>query len=454
MFVVLGLKNAWRHRARTALGIVSMAVAAVIFMSSSTLSKGYPAGAFWEARQLLGGEILMLPERTTLSAETLAAGGYTWKFERRTYDKPSLVMGFDHTAYWYGGMRGVSDNRVSQERLDEVVRDLSEDPSVAFVSVRKAIPFLIGASDKQGAFYMYGFLEPRDVKADTEVYKMGDATQVGRYLQRDDAMAGVACGGWQNLALGPVAEIEVPRASADGETLDYENPVRATLDIVGKATFRDSIPGSPVYADPVVFVTQDTFEALRQASGIPDSRAAWGLSISVKDMSGLENYVELLRRRYPDFTVYPVSHLAAAVGASGRVAAGIPMDMRRVTETLSFLIAALLSATNLSILMLARKNEIGILRALGATRWNITSMVLAESIWIAFLGSVIGGILTQPAILWQFLSNRLNMSTVAAAIVTNMGKALGFSVASAVLFGFMPVAKALKVTPAQVLRGE
>jgi putative ABC transport system permease protein len=130
------------------------------------------------------------------------------------------------------------------------------------------------------------------------------------------------------------------------------------------------------------------------------------------------------------------------------------MDMRRVTELLSFMIAALLSATNLSVLMLARKTEIGILRALGATAWNISSMVLAESVWIALLGSIVGGAITQPAILWQLLSNSIDSGVVATTILANLGKAVGFSVAAAILFGFLPISKALRVTPAQVLRGE
>jgi putative ABC transport system permease protein len=171
-------------------------------------------------------------------------------------------------------------------------------------------------------------------------------------------------------------------------------------------------------------------------------------------MAELESYVALLRRQYPDFTVYAVPQLAAAASNRDSVGVGVPMDMRRVTEVLSFMIAALLAATNLSILMLSRKNEIGILRALGATQWNIISMVLAESLWIAFLGSLIGGLTTQPAVAYQLLSNKIASRTVVLTMAANLGKLMGFSLGAAVLFGFLPVAKALRVTPAQVMRGE
>lgn len=425
MFVALGLRNAWRNRARTVLGILSMAVAAVIFTSGS-LSKGYPAGAFWEARQLIGGEILLLPERICLSKDSLA-GNYTWRFERRSYDRPGLLMGFDPVPYWYGGM---TSDQVSRNRIGQVLNELREDRSVAAANIRKSIPFLMDSNSG----YVYGFIEPRDMSTDTEIYK------IAVDLRPDDSMTGVLCG---KTLPGSKVRIEIPSFRSDGLVFDYENPVVISLDIVGQASFGGSNPGVPV-----VFVTPETFEKVRQAAGIPEPRTVWGISISVKNMSELENYVGLLRRRYSEFTVYPVS----AAGTQESLAAGVPLDMRRVTEALSFMIAALMSATNLSVLMLARKNEIGILRALGATRGNIAAMVLSESVWIALIGSFMGGLLTQPAILWQLLSNKIGSGTVAATICANMGKSLGFSVTAALVFGFLPVAKALRVTPAQVFR--
>jgi len=203
----------------------------------------------------------------------------------------------------------------------------------------------------------------------------------------------------------------------------------------------------------MILVTESTFQAICVQAGIHPDMAAWGLAISIDSMADLENYAALLRRQYPDFTVYTASALSAT-SAGNKIDSGVPMDMRRVTEILSFMIAALLSATNLSVLMLSRRNEIGILRALGATRGNIISMVLTESIWLAMLGAVLGGLLTQPAVLWQLLSNKTSTELVVRTVLGNMGKLLGFSAVAAVFFGFLPVTKALRVTPAQVMRGE
>jgi hypothetical protein len=455
MFLALGLKNAWRNRGRTALGIISMAVAAIIFMSSSTLSKGYPSRALWEARQLAGGEILLLPEKVTLSTDTLSSGGYTWSFEKTSYDKPTAVMGFDPTPYRYGMMRGVpaegGDEQVLS-RIDDVVAELRAEDFVSGVMVREALPFLVEARQEDLTFYSYGFVEPRDVASDVGRYEMDQAVTHGRYLVEDDFMKGVACLGWQYLSVGGASSLQFPTMSEIG--YDYENGFSQGLEIVGGVSFRTPNPAFPPYSNPVVFVTPRTFESLKEATGIPSSSTTWGISVSVKSMAELESYVALLRRLYPDFTVYGVSQLATAASVRESVGTGVPMDMRRVTEVLSVMIAALLSATNLSILMLARKNEIGILRALGATRWNIACMVLAESLWIALLGSLAGSLFTQPAIIYQLTSNKIPSGAVVSTIAVNVGKSLGFSLCAAVLFGFLPVAKALRVTPAQVMRGE
>jgi hypothetical protein len=278
MFVALGLKNAWRNRGKTALGIVSMAVAAVIFMSSSTLSKGYPARAYWEARQLIGAEILMLPEKIALSTDTLSTGGYTWEFLKRSYDRPNPVMGFDPTPYRYGAMRGVAPDGGDKHLLsmiDRVVKELGQDPNVSRVTVRESLPFLVLLQLKsdEPAFYGYGFIEPRDITADLEQYGLGDTVR-GRYLAEGDLLKGVVCSGWPFLQLTGRVSLEFPRMSESG--YDYENALTEQIEIVGEMSFRTSNPALPAYSNPVVFVTPQTLEKIKEATGIPTRKLSGG----------------------------------------------------------------------------------------------------------------------------------------------------------------------------------
>ena len=470
MFLALGLKNAWRNRGRTALGMVSMAVAALIFLSSSTLSKGYPAAAFFPTRQLLGGDILLIPGKNAISREDIAAGNYTWTFRRKSLDSPDLAMGFEPSSYSYGTIQGTPASGEAQgtgDRLREVLKSLQANDSVRYASLRQSLPFLaeLPPENKSPAplSFGYGFLDARDIEQDLETWRIDKALTQGSYLSpSDQGLSGVACAGWAGLPLpaGRSATLELPKFTGkialDGSAyLDYESSVPAKMLIKGQVSFSEG-GGTALrtMADPVVFVARSTLSSLAKAAGYPEDATYWGISVTVKDMSELENVAAMLRREFPDFTVLPASALESAAASRTSISTGIPMDMRRVTEAIAFITAALLSATNLTVLMMSRKNEIGILRALGATRWNIGCMVLTESIWIALLGSVAGSVVTQPAIFWQLLSNRAGAAILLREAGGGMAKAVGFSLAAASVFGFLPIARALRITPAQVLRGE
>ncbi|MGE5579513.1 MAG: ABC transporter permease [Bacillota bacterium] len=450
MFFALGLKNAWRNRGRTVLAIVSMCIAAMIFLSSTTLSKGYPSVAFKPARQLLGGDIVLLPDKSAISREDMA-GGYTWRFEVRSLDKPNPVMGFDTRPYSYGALQGhpVSGTpEVSGERYREVLSRLETHPTVLQASIRRALPFLTGGVSS----YEYGFLDARDIDQGISTW---DMLHVGGspYRPPDEDLVGVSVGGWAGLRPIGRADLEIPRFKET--SLDYEDPLQVALTLIGQASFVEgSGPTAVTLSAPAVFVSPATLDRLSQEAGYPEEATYWGISVTLKDMFALENVAALLRREFPDFTVLPVSQLSTAATQGSGVALGVPMDMRRVTETIAFVTAALLSATNLTILMLSRKNEIGILRALGATGWNITCMVLTEAIWISLIGALAGALVTQPAVLWQLLSNNVGRDAVLREVGAGVGKAMAFAALAAAVFGFLPVARALRITPAQVLRGE
>jgi len=463
MFFWLGLRNAWGNRGRTVLGVASMAVAALVFMSGATLSRGYPAQAYFEARQLLGADLLLLPGKTVMSREDLAGADYVWRFVRKSLDRPDATLGFDAGPFSYGILQGLPVSQVkgvSEDRYREVLSLLRKEPSIKSATLKQSIPFLMPVTTSLGLSYCYGFLEARDIAEDIATWKMDQAVRSGKYLDPGDerGMSGIACAGWAGMRVFTfgMPELEVPRCRGRLESglwvLDYADPLRAELRIRGAAYFIDST--SSRYSDPVIFVSRGTFAEIARRAGFPDAATYWGIGAAVKDMSELEDVIALLRRQYPDFTVIGVPYLAAAAGTQSGVPAGIPVDVREVTEALVFITAALLSAANLAVLMVSRKNEIGILRALGATRWNIACMVLSETMSIALIGAIAGSLLVQPAILWGLVSNKVPLAAAAERIGVPTARAVSFSLLSAASFGFLPVMRALKFTPAQVLRGE
>ncbi len=465
MFVSLGLRNVWRNKGRTVLGIVSMAVAAIVFASSSVLSQGYPAGASRPARELLAGDLVFLPGKTVLSPGDLSTADLQWGFGKKSLDQPSGTIGFDVTPYYYGHIEE-TETKPGQEdlcpqRLNHVVEELRSNSDVAGVTVKRSIPFLAAFTRNESDQLIYGFLEARDVSQDLD---QGVDLRVssGRYLTPDDgdSAVGVACLGWPGGSLpgAPRISLQVPRRwenPTGDRCTDYEDPVSVSIAMVGAVRFQESSPeGTITYANPTIFVTEEAFDRIASQAGYAPEETVWGISVRLHSIASLENMCAMYQRQYNDFTVVSGVRLASARINRTSMPVGTPMDMRKVTETLAFLTAALLSATNLAVLMLQRKTEIGILRSLGATGWNVTCMVLTEVIFIALIGALLGSLLVQPSVAWTLASNKIEGALIANQVLSGLGKTLCFAVLASSVFGILPVAKALRVTPSQVLRGE
>lgn len=465
VFVILGLQNAWHNKSRTVLGIVSMAIAAIVFTSSTTLSQGYPATAYFEARQLIGADLVLLPGKSRLSQEDLASPDTMWHFEKAGLDKPNLFMGFEKERYSYGTLEGIipTDRQVTSSRMKEVAAELSSRPGVKGTRVRRAMPVLIPTRTDGVDRLVYAFLEARDIASDLESWRMEGALRQGRYLQIDDdnSPVGVGVSGWAGMSVpvGAAVPLQVPRIALGEDGIkyrDYEDSEAFLIQSVGTLGFKEGGQNNPLgqaYANPCIFVSEALFDQVASLANCTDSDTAWGIGVTLDEISALEDIVSTLQREYPDFTVVSVPKMASSF-SGGLTRSGVPMDMRKVTEVLAFLTAALLSATNLSVLMLSRKHEIGILRSIGATQGNIATMVITESVWIALVGAILGNLISQPAVLLNFLTNRVGTDAVVRQARMNVGTSMGLAVAAAVLFGFLPLTKALRITPAAVLRGE
>ena len=264
--------------------------------------------------------------------------------------------------------------------------------------------------------------------------------------------------GWQGFSPGNKPVLEIPKCwrTPQGQRyLDYADPLLSPITLTSGMRFRDITPeGTISYACPSIFVSEETFDKLASAAGFTYEDTVWGLGVRLRSIEALENLCATYQRKYNDLTVLSSVGLSTLRVYRENMPVGTPMDMRKVTEMLAFLTAALLSATNLAVLMLQRKTEIGILRSLGATSSNVASMVLTEVVFIAVIGAVIGSLLVQPSVAYTLASNNVDKASIANQVLSGFGSTLAFAVVAASLFGILPIAKALRVTPAQVLRGD
>jgi putative ABC transport system permease protein len=97
-----------------------------------------------------------------------------------------------------------------------------------------------------------------------------------------------------------------------------------------------------------------------------------------------------------------------------------------------------------------RTREIGVRKALGATRWNILFQFLIEAVVLCLVGGLIGILLGSGIATW--LSNTFQWNTAVSS--SSVGLAFGFSAVVGVLFGVWPARRAAKLDPILALRYE
>lgn len=97
-----------------------------------------------------------------------------------------------------------------------------------------------------------------------------------------------------------------------------------------------------------------------------------------------------------------------------------------------------------------RTREIGVRKALGATRWNVLIQFLIEAVVLCLLGGFIGILLGAGIATWLSSTFQWNTDVSYSSVLL----AFGFSAVVGVLFGVWPARRAAKLDPILALRYE
>jgi putative ABC transport system permease protein len=138
------------------------------------------------------------------------------------------------------------------------------------------------------------------------------------------------------------------------------------------------------------------------------------------------------------------SSILAARAAAGTAYAGLFLGLGAV----AVLVGGVGIANIMVIAVLERRTEIGLRRALGATRRQVALQFLTESVLISALGGVAGVLLGAAATAGYAVASGQPAVVPAISVAAGLGIALG----TGALAGVYPAARAARLAPAEALR--
>lgn len=471
MFWRLAIRNVKRNLNRTLLGIAGMFVAAAIVSGTGAMQSGFPAGNALGYRQGAGGDILVFPQRLTVSEEAVNDAATTWELDLHPAGNSVLAE-----------LLPASNRLLVPVGSAGKLFAVDDLPTAITASGARVYPYLAmpalltkrAADGSQETIEVV--LRGRDCELDTQVYGMDrQSTVFGRYLKTTDGAAPVAVLNAAATAFYGAdtgASLSVPTIrGVDGDQIiyDFTAPQPVDLEVVGQfriELYRDvartpdgkcvgpKAPQIPIFWQrPEIYVTAECWRAIhaRVSGGQPIYTGQVGL---VTDSPGTAR--DLARTVSKDIagSVVTVPDLfAAQVGQRSQLA--MPRDMTGLLTILACLIAGLLMAGNVSILVGQRQRELGTLKAIGMTPGEVFRLIFLELIGFSVIGAALG-----------FASMRLFLAVFAYAVtkvpfltaLRLTGAALVrtavLTLATVLVFGVGPALSAARASTMEVLRSE
>lgn len=195
--------------------------------------------------------------------------------------------------------------------------------------------------------------------------------------------------------------------------------------------------------DSFIFVNFTKLESLLQEQ---NQAEVIELSISAPKEE-LQNYIAKVKLNFP--SIEP--HLIKWVTQSETQVLGKLSSLLYLVTSVVLILTMICVATTMMTVVIERRKEIGLKKALGAENRRIAKEFLAESLFLGFIGGLIGSLF--GLLFAQVISREVFGSSIVFEFYLIPFTIL-ISMLVTVVACLMPVKQAVKVEPALVLRGE
>ena len=165
-------------------------------------------------------------------------------------------------------------------------------------------------------------------------------------------------------------------------------------------------------------------------------------------MTSLENYM-LAKTPDKDDTGYKIFSQSSILDTLSTATQTLTLMLGGIAG-ISLLVGGIGIMNFMLVSVTERTREIGIRKAIGATRGNILTQFLIESIVVSGLGGIIGVILARVGT--KFIGKLMDMTIAISPQIVFI--AVVFSIGVGVVFGMYPAWKASKLNPIEALRYE
>lgn len=473
MFIRLGILGIVRQLSRSTLALVSLVLAAVSLTASLTISSGYPALAFSNYRDYLGGDLVVYPVRIMTSP---SEQGSLQLYRLPRSDFSTLTTLYPHVSDV--GFLSASPP-VSRPLSATDLSSIVDNPQVAAVNPLYRMP---------------AWRELAGANLPTTVRALREQDPLQNYLveQVSPQLPAGEIPVWLNSKLPPGHPLPVLGQQIALMVPNFIFAPDGSLQIDDTSQHSLTVRVAGFYAIPTreivwpdgqggmqseqgwfdldeVWMNQPDWQSLWQLAAPGQPIQAFSYGVRVKNMGVLESVTGELQVNNPDLTIVSAPNLAKLAANSpildhftkvpdqfivstGKPQLGLPQDMGKLLALFIYINAGLLMAARMLTGAAARRKEIGILKAIGARRRDVMVMALTEAVVLSIIGSTIGFLLTYSAALVQQLTNHVTIVSILLDLVRNYGLVFGETVAIGLVFGLLPAWRLSKLTVSEVLR--